>query len=330
MAVSMADIQHLRKMTGAGMMDCKNALTEAEGNFDKAMEIIRKKGQAVAAKRSDRETSEGCVLAKSTGDYAAMIALKCETDFVAKNADFVALTQAILDAAIANKCQTLDEVKALPMGSGTIADAVVERSGVTGEKTELDGYSFVSGACTAVYNHMNKNQLCTLVAFNKPCDEKVAHEICMQIAAMNPIAIDEAGVPESVKEEEIKVAVEKTKAEQVQKAVDAALKKAGINPAHVDSEEHMESNMAKGWITAEDGAKAKEIKANVAAEKAANLPAAMIENIAKGRLGKFLKEVCLMKQESIMDPKKTVADVLKEADPELAVTEFKRFTLRAE
>ena len=114
------------------------------------------------------------------------------------------------------------------------------------------------------------------------------------------------------------------------KRLDAALKKAGINPAHVDSEEHMESNMAKGWITAEDVAKAKEIKATVAAEKSANLPQAMIENIAKGRLGKFLKEVCLLKQESIMDPKKTVAEVLKAADPELVVTEFKRFTLRAE
>ena len=322
--IGMADITKLRKMTGAGMMDCKNALTESEGDFDKAVEIIRKKGQAVAAKRSDRETSEGCVLAKSTGDYAAMIALKCETDFVAKNADFVALTQAILDAAIANKCQTLDEVKALPMGSGTIADAIVERSGITGEKTELDG------ACTAVYNHMNKNQLCTIVAFNKVCDEKIAHEICMQIAAMNPIAIDEAGVPEAVKQEEINVAIEKTKAEQVQKAVEAALKKAGINPAHVDSEEHMESNMAKGWITAEDVAKAKEIKETVAAEKAANLPQAMIENIAKGRLGKFLKEVCLLNQESIMEPKKTVAEVLKAADAELVITDFKRFTLRAE
>ena len=330
MAVSMADITKLRKMTGAGMMDCKNALTESEGDFDKAVEIIRKKGQAVAAKRSDRETSEGCVLAKSTGDYAAMIALKCETDFVAKNADFVALTQAILDAAIANKCQTLDEVKALPMGNGTVQDAIVERSGITGEKTELDGYSFVSGACTAVYNHMGKNQLCTMVAFNKACNEQIAHEICMQIAAMNPIAIDEAGVPEAVKQEEINVAIEKTKAEQVQKAVDAALKKAGINPAHVDSEEHMESNMAKGWITAEDVAKAKEIKEKVAAEKAANLPQAMIENIAKGRLGKFLKEVCLLNQESIMDPKKTVADTLKAADAELAIVDFKRFTLRAE
>ncbi|WP_178245157.1 translation elongation factor Ts [Phocaeicola faecicola] len=330
MAVSMADITKLRKMTGAGMMDCKNALTESEGDFDKAVEIIRKKGQAVAAKRSDRETSEGCVLAKSTGDYAAMIALKCETDFVAKNADFVALTQAILDAAIANKCQNLDEVKALPMGSGTIADAIVERSGITGEKTELDGYFFVSGACTAVYNHQNKNQLCTIVAFNKPCADQVAHEICMQIAAMNPIAIDEAGVPESVKENEINVAIEKTKAEQVQKAVEAALKKAGFNLYIAENEEHLNEGIMKGSITEAQADEIRKIKETVAAEKSANLPEQMIQNIAKGRLGKFFKEVCLLNQESIMDPKKTVAEVLKAADAELTVTDFKRFTLRAE
>ena len=330
MAVSMADITKLRKMTGAGMMDCKNALTESEGDFDKAVEIIRKKGQAVAAKRSDRETSEGCVLAKSTGDYAAMIALKCETDFVAKNADFVALTQAILDAAIADKCQNLDEVKALPMGSGTIADAIVERSGITGEKTELDGYFFVSGACTAVYNHQNKNQLCTIVAFNKPCADQVAHEICMQIAAMNPIAIDEAGVPESVKENEINVAIEKTKAEQVQKAVEAALKKAGFNLYIAENEEHLNEGIMKGSITEAQADEIRKIKETVAAEKSANLPEQMIQNIAKGRLGKFFKEVCLLNQESIMDPKKTVAEVLKAADAELTVTDFKRFTLRAE
>ena len=137
----------------------------------------------------------------------------------------------------------------------------------------------------------------------------------MQIAAMNPIAVDEDGVSEEIKQKEIDVAIEKTKAEQVQKAVEAALKKAGINPAHVDSEDHMESNMAKGWITA---------------EKAAHLPEQMIQNIAKGRLGKFLKEVCLLNQEDIMDGKKTVREVLKEADPELKVVDFKRFTLRAE
>ena len=320
MAVSMADITKLRKMTGAGMMDCKNALTEAEGDFDKAMEIIRKKGQAVAAKRSDREASEGCVLAKTTGDFAVIIALKCETDFVAQNADFVKLTQDILDLAVANKCKTLDEVKALPMGNGTVQDAVTDRS----------GYMTVEGASTVVYNHMNRNGLCTIVAFNKAVEEGLAKQIAMQIAAMNPIAVDEDGVSEEIKQKEIDVAIEKTKAEQVQKAVEAALKKAGINPAHVDSEDHMESNMAKGWITAEDVAKAKEIIATVSAEKAAHLPEQMIQNIAKGRLGKFLKEVCLLNQEDIMDGKKTVREVLKEADPELKVVDFKRFTLRAE
>jgi len=329
MAVTMAEITKLRKMTGAGMMDCKNALTEAEGDIDKAMEIIRKKGQAVAAKRSDRDASEGCVLAKADGNFAAIIALKCETDFVANNADFVKLTQDILDLAVANKCQTLDEVKALTLGNGTVQDAVTDRSGITGEKMELDGYMTVEGEYTTVSKHQGKNQLCTLVAMNKAA-EAAAKGVAMQIAAMNPIAIDEDGVSEEIKNQEIAVAVEKTKAEQVQKAVEAALKKAGINPAHVDSEDHMESNMAKGWITAEDVAKAKEIIATVSAEKAANLPEAMIQNIAKGRLGKFLKEVCLLNQEDIMDGKKIVREVLKETDPELKVVAFKRFTLRAE
>ena len=326
----MADITKLRKMTGAGMMDCKNALTEAEGDFDKAMEIIRKKGQAVAAKRSDREASEGCVLAKKEDNFAAIIALKCETDFVAQNADFVKLTQQILDLAVANKCKTLDEVKALAFGNGTVQDAVTDRSGITGEKMELDGYLTVEGPATVVYNHMNRNGLCTIVSFNKVVDEQLMKQVAMQIAAMNPIAIDEEGVPQSVKDQEIAVAVEKTKAEQVQKAVEVALKKAGINPAHVDSEDHMESNMAKGWITAEDVARAKEIIATVSAEKAANLPEQMIQNIAKGRLAKFLKEVCLLNQEDIMDGKKTVREVLKDADAELQIVDFKRFTLRAE
>ena len=330
MAVTMAEITKLRKISGAGMMDCKNALTEANGDIDKAMEIIRKKGQAVAAKRSDREAAEGCVLCKSTGDFAAIIALKCETDFVAKNADFVALTQAILDAAVENKCKTLDEVKALPLGNGTVQDAVTDRSGITGEKMELDGYNWIEGAATAIYNHQGKNALCTIAAFNKPADEKVAHEIVMQIAAMNPIAIDEDGVSEEIKQKEIQVAIDKTKAEQVQKAVEAALKKAGFNLYIAENEEHLNEGIMKGNITEAQAEEIRQLKAKVAEEKAANFPAAMIENIAKGRLGKFLKEVCLLKQEDIMDPKKTVADVLKESDPELKVVDFKRFTLRAE
>ena len=330
MAVTMADITKLRKLSGAGMMDCKNALTEAEGDIDKAMEIIRKKGQAVAAKRSDREASEGCVLAKTTGGFAAMIALKCETDFVAKNADFVALANEILDAAIANKCKSIDEVKALPLGKGTVADAVTDRSGITGEKMELDGYNVVEGACTAVYNHQNKNQLCTIVAFNKAASDAVAHEVAMQIAAMNPIAVDEASVPASVVDTEMQVAIDKTKEEQVKKAVEAALKKAGFNLYIAENEEHLNEGIMKGNITEAQAEEIRQLKEKVAAEKAANLPEQMIQNIAKGRMAKFFKEVCLLNQEDIMDPKKTVADVLKEADPELKVLAFKRFTLRAE
>ena len=271
------------------------------------------------------------MLVKAENGFGAIIALKCETDFVANNADFVALTQQILDLAVANKCKTLDEVKALPMGDGTVQDAVVARSGITGEKMELDGYSTIEGPAIYTYNHMNRNGLCAILSLNKTVeDETVGKNVAMQIASAAPIAIDETGVPQSVKDQEIAVAVEKTKAEQVQKAVEAALKKAGINPAHVDSEDHMESNMTKGWITAEDVAKAKEIIATVSAEKAANLNEAMIQNIAKGRLAKFLKESCLLNQEYIWDKNFTVSSYLKSVDKDLTVTDFKRFTLRAE
>lgn len=211
--ITMADITHLRKMTGAGMMDCKNALTEAEGDFDKAVEIIRKKGQAVAAKRSDREASEGCVLAKSENGYAAVIALKCETDFVAKNADFVTLTNEILDLAIANKAADLEAVKAIALGKGTIADAVVDRSGITGEKMELDGYSFVKGETTMAYIHPG-NKLATIVAFNQAgIDNQVARDVAMQIAAMNPISINSASVPAEVLEKEKAIAADKARQE---------------------------------------------------------------------------------------------------------------------
>ena len=330
MAVTMADITKLRKMTGAGMMDCKNALTDAEGDFDKAMKIIREKGQAVAAKRSDREASEGCVLVKTVDGFGAMIALKCETDFVAQNADFVKLTQDILDAAIANKCKTLEEVKALPLGDVTVAQAVVDRSGITGEKMELDGYNVVEGPCIATYNHQNKNFLCTMVVLNKECDPQIGKEVAMQIAAMNPIAVNEAGVPDDVKANELQVAIEKTKVEQIQKAVEAALKKAGFNLYIAESEEHLNEGIMKGNITEAQAQEIRDLKEKVAAEKAANLPAQMVENIAKGRMAKFFKESCLLNQEYIQDAKMTVADYLKSQDKDLTVLDFKRFTLRAE
>lgn len=327
---NMEDIKKLRTMTGAGLADVKKALAETEGDFNKAMEIIREKGQAIAAKRSDRETSNGCVLVKATDDFAAIVALKCETDFVANGADYIKLTQDILDAAVAAKAKSLDEVKELTIADGTkVQDAVVARSGITGEKMELDGYNFIEGDNIEIYDHMGKHGLCTMVQTNKPAVEQ-AHAIAMQVAAMNPVALDEASVPQSVKDEELRVAIEKTKEEQVQKAVEAAIKKAGINPAHVDSEDHMKSNMEKGWITAEDVEKAKQIMATVAEEKKANMPEQMIQNIAKGRMNKFFKESCLLNQEFIQDSKLTVADYLKAADKELTIVAFKRFTLRAE
>jgi elongation factor Ts len=152
----------------------------------------------------------------------------------------------------------------------------------------------------------------------------------MQVAAMKPVALNPESVDPKIVEEEYNVAVEKSKQEQIQKAVENALKKAGINPAHVDSEDHMESNMGKGWITAEDVAKAKEIIATVSAEKAASLNMQMIENIAKGRVNKFYKDSCLLNQEFIQDSKMTVADYLKAADKELTVVDFKRFSLQAD
>ena len=331
MAVSIKDIQKLREMTGAGLADCKKALEESNGEIEPAIEIIRKKGQAVAAKRSDREASEGCVLVKVDGNFAAIIALKCETDFVANNADFVKLTQDILDAAVAARCKTLDEVKALPMGKGTVADAVVDRSGITGEKMELDGYNVVEGECIAAYNHQNKNTLCTMVALNKCVeDATVGKNVAMQVASASPVAVDAASVPQETIDSELRVAVEKTKEEQIAKAVEAAIRKAGVNPAHVDSEDHIESNMAKGWITPEQAQMVREIKKKVAAEKAANLPEQMIQNIAQGRLKKFFKENCLLEQEFIWDKNMTVAQYLQSVDKALTVTAFKRFTLRAE
>ena len=331
MAISIEDIKKLRAMTGAGLADVKKALTEAEGDFDKAKELLRERGLAIAAKRSDRETSNGCVLVKNVDGFAAMIALKCETDFVANGADFVKLTSDILDAAIAAKCRTLDEVKALKLGEGDVQAAVTQRSGITGEKMELDGYEVLEGENIQVYDHMGKHTLCTMVQLNQN-NEDAGHKVAMQVAAMKPIALDEASVPQAVKDEEYKVAVQKTKEEQVEKAVEVALKKAGLNPNHFDSEDHIESNQGKGWITAEDVAKFREIKETVSAEKAANLNENMIQNIAKGRVGKFLKENCLVCQEFQFGDgdKQSVADYLKKQDKELKIVAYKRFTLAAE
>lgn len=330
MAVTIADIQKLRKMTGAGLADCKKALTEAAGDMDKAVELVRERGLAIAAKRSDRETSNGCVLVKVDKDFAAMIALKCETDFVANGKDFIECTQNILDAAVAAKAKTIDEILTLKLADGKdVATTVTLRSGITGEKMELDGYRFLEGENIEAYNHMNKNILCTMVQTNKPAEEQ-AHNIAMQVAAMNPVALNEENVSQEVKDAEYKVAVEKTKEEQIEKAVSAALKKAGFNLYIAESEEHMEEGLRKGEITAEQADEIRKIKAETAADKKENLQENMIQNIAKGRMNKFFKENCLLNQEYIQDSKITVSDYLKQADKDLEIVDFKRFSLRAD
>ena len=211
MAVTMADIQHLRKMTGAGMMDCKNALVETDGDYDKAVEIIRKKGQAVAAKREDREASEGCVIAKTESGHAAVVALQCETDFVAKNADFITLTERILEVAMNNKPKTLEELLALPLEKGTVAELITDRIGATGEKMELGFYEYISAPSVVAYIHPG-NKLATIVGFDKEnVDKSVARDIAMQVAAMNPIAITAEEIPASVKETEMNIAREKAR-----------------------------------------------------------------------------------------------------------------------
>ena len=319
----------LRKMTSAGMMDCKKALEEAEGDFNKAMGIIREKGKLVAAKRADRETSEGAVKARVAGGKAILVCLGCETDFVSRNSDFQNLANAIADVAIANCPADLEGLKACKMADGfTVAEAVEAQTGKTGEKHVLAYYAIVEAPFVVEYIHTLNGKLGALVGFNKEVPADLAKGVVMQVASMNPVAISPADCPAEVLENEKKIAIEKTKEEQVQKAVDAALKKAGINPAHVDSEDHIESNTAKGWITPEQAAQAREIIKTVGEQKAANLPAQMVENIANGRVQKFLKENTLTEQEYQMsDDKKTVAQAIAAVDKDAKVIAIKRFSL---
>ncbi len=323
----MAEITKLRALTSAGLMDCKKALAETDGDIEAAVEILRKKGQAVAAKREDRQASEGCVIAKNEGSFAAVLALNCETDFVAKNAGFVELTNKILDAAIANRVPNIEALKALEIDGRTVADLVVEETGKTGEKTEISAYEVIEAPSTTSYTHFG-NKLATIVGFNlENVDYQAGRNVAMQVASMNPLAVDRASVPASVLESEKAIAIEKTKDEQVRKAVEAALKKAGLNPNHFDSEDHIESNMSKGWITEEEAAKGRAIMAEVAEQKRANLPAAMIENIAIGRVNKFCKESCLMEQEFINDAKMTIGQYLESTAKGLVAVAFKRVNL---
>ncbi len=205
--IKAADVAKLRKATGAGMMDCKNALVESDGDFDKAIDIIRKKGQLIANKRADREAAEGVVLAKTNADQTigAIVVLNCETDFVAKNADFIGLTQKILDAAIENNAKSLDEVKNLTLDGRTIGEQVLEQNGIIGEKIELSYFDRIEATQVVSYIHPG-NKLATIVGFNeKLSDKQVGEYVAMQIASMAPIAIDKDNVPQSVIDHELEI-----------------------------------------------------------------------------------------------------------------------------
>ena len=330
MNITAAQVNELRQMTGAGMMDCKKALVECNGDQQAAIDYLRKKGQKIAMKRADREATEGCVISKATEDhkFAAVIMLNCETDFVGANAEFVGTTKQLLDFAIENRIKDIEALNTATINGQTIEAIVTDLTAKTGEKVQVGKYFAIEGEFVTNYNHQG-NRLATIVGFNKSFDgiEEIAHEVALQIAAMDPVAIDENDVPQATKDNEYNVAIEKTKQEQIQKAVEVALKKAGINPAHVDTDDHINSNMAKGWITEEDAAKAREIKEQVAAEKAGSLNMTMIENIAKGRLAKFFKENCLLDQVSLIADPKTVREYIQGGDKEATVTAFKRVKL---
>ncbi len=215
MKITAKEVNELRKATGAGMMDCKKALQEAEGNMEAAIDILRKKGQKVAAKRADREAGEGVVLAKSSDDhkFGAAVMINCETDFVAKNQDFIDFVQSVLDLAVANKAKNADELNALTLEGRTVAEAITEKTGVIGEKIQLGDYRIVEGESVYFYVH-NGNRIASVVAFNKAGDfAEAGKDVAMQIAAMDPVAVNADEVPEEVKQHEINIGMDQARQE---------------------------------------------------------------------------------------------------------------------
>tara|TARA_Y100000589_G_scaffold95875_1_gene90489 strand:- start:152 stop:979 length:828 start_codon:yes stop_codon:yes gene_type:complete len=205
--ISASDVGKLRKQTGSGMMDCKKALIEANGDFDIAVDILRKKGQKVAAKRADRQATEGVVIAKNntSNTKAIIISLNCETDFVAKNEDFIKIANNILDKAIDNDLSSSEELNDIVLDdSMTVAEKVLEQTGVIGEKIEVSS-QIVESAQVSSYVHAG-NRLATIVGFNNTTDSQVARDVAMQVAAMNPIAIDRDGVEQETIDRELEIA----------------------------------------------------------------------------------------------------------------------------
>tara|TARA_B100001750_G_scaffold248502_1_gene280355 strand:+ start:2969 stop:3805 length:837 start_codon:yes stop_codon:yes gene_type:complete len=215
--ISAKDVNELRKKTGSGMMDCKKALVEAEGDFKKAIDILRKKGQKVSAARSNRETSEGLVLCKLNSDesQASILSFTCETDFVAKNEDFQSLAQDIMEVAFENNLESIDEVLASEINGSTIEQLILEMVGKIGEKIEISDFQIMSGEKIVPYIHAG-SKLGVLVSLNNTTNTDyvtAGKDIAMQIAAMNPIALDRDQVDQSVVEKEIEIGKEQARKE---------------------------------------------------------------------------------------------------------------------
>ena len=271
--ITAAEVNKLRKMTGAGMMDCKKALIEADGDNEKAIDILRKKGQKVASKRADKDANEGIVISKvnENAEFGAVLMLNCETDFVAKNANFITFANDLLDTALKNKIKSLDELKAFESNGSSIAESVTELTGRTGERMDLAHYEIIEAAKVFAYNH-NGSRLATLLGLNQTESiANVGHELAMQVAAMSPVAVDKDDVPQSVIDKEIEIGKEQAQAE--------------------------------------------------------GKPEQLLEKIAMGKLNKFFKENTLMNQDFVRESKKSVSQYLKEVNPDLKITGFKRLVL---
>ena len=213
-AISAADVNKLRQMTGAGMMDCKKALTEANGDFEAAIDLLRKKGQKIAANRQDREAKEGYVFGKVSADgkHGAIVSVCCETDFVAKNADFIKFGESILDLAMSGTPTSIDELKGMSLGAATVADACVEQMGKIGEKIEVVDYQFVDAAKVVVYNHPG-NKLASMIGFSGSFSDDAAKDVAMQAAAMAPVAVDKEDVDPKMLERETEIAKDQARQE---------------------------------------------------------------------------------------------------------------------
>jgi elongation factor Ts len=247
--ISAAEVMKLRKVTGAGMMDCKVALADANGDFDRAIEIIREKGKAIANKRADRDATEGAVLGKVAGKKAGIIVLNCETDFVAKNQGFIDLTEKMLDLALASDATNLEEALALQMDGRSLAEHIIEQTGIIGEKIQLSYFSKIEAESVIAYIHPG-NKLATVVGFNKAdIDNQVAKDIAMQAAAMSPVAIDKDDVPAEVVAKELEIAKEKFRQEGKPEAMLDKISQGALNKFFNDSTLLNQAFVKDGKIT---------------------------------------------------------------------------------